>query len=487
VRFDYGSIVPWATREPEGFRFIGGPHMLLLSTEVALRGEGLHTVAEFELAAGERVSFVLSHQASCREPLPLVAAELALEQTYRRWQAWSTRSTYEGRYRDAVQRSLLVLKALTYGPTGGIIAAPTTSLPEEPGGTRNWDYRFCWIRDATITLYALLLSGYQEEALAWREWLLRAVAGSPAQVQVMYGIAGERRLREVELDWLPGHDDARPVRTGNAAHTQLQLDVFGELMDAMHQCRSHGLAHATSWSLECALLKHLAECWFEPDEGIWEVRGPRRHFTHSKVMTWVAFDRAVKAIEEFDCEGPLELFRSLRDEIHRQVCERGFSEKLQSFTHWYGSESVDASLLQIPLVGFLPASDPRVQGTLAAIERGLLVDGCFVLRYRTHPDVDGLPAGEGAFLACSFWLVNNYVMQGRHAEATRLFERLLELRNDVGLLAEEYDPVARRMRGNFPQAFSHLALVDAAQALSEHPHQPSHHRLAPAKYPRKSP
>jgi GH15 family glucan-1,4-alpha-glucosidase len=481
VRFDYGTIVPWVTRDGQVYRFVGGPHMLRLHTELHLAGQGLHTVGEFEVAAGQSVSFVASYQASHRKPLPLVAADAAVQATEQHWHAWSMRSSYKGRYRDAVQRSLVVLKALTYEPTGGIIAAPTTSLPEHPGGMRNWDYRFCWLRDATVALYALLMSGYQDEAIAWRDWLARAVAGSPEQVQVMYGIAGERRLNELELPWLPGHDDSRPVRIGNAAHTQLQLDVFGELMDAMHQCRSHGLPHSTSWSLECQLLDYLAARWREPDEGIWEVRGPRRLFTHSKVMVWVAFDRAVKAIEEFGCKGPLERYRSLRDEIHRDVCERGYSERKRSFTHWYGSEGVDASLLQIPLVGFLPADDPRVQGTVAAIERELLVDGSFVLRYRTDPNVDGLPDGEGAFLACSFWLVNNYAMQGRHAEATRLFESLLLLCNDVGLLAEEYDPRARRMRGNFPQAFSHLALVDAAHALSEPMAAKNDHRTCPLK------
>jgi GH15 family glucan-1,4-alpha-glucosidase len=356
-------------------------------------------------------------------------------------------------------------------------------LPEQLGGERNWDYRFCWLRDTTITLYALLLAGYTHEATAWREWLLRAVAGSPSEVRVIYGLAGERRLVELELPWLPGYAGSKPVRVGNAAHTQLQLDVFGELMDAMHQCRRMGICeNAASWALECALLDFLSEHWSEPDEGIWEVRGPRRHFTYSKVMAWVAFDRAVRAITEFGEEGPLDRYRELRDKIHRDVCQNGFSQKRNSFTYEYGGDEVDASLLQIPLVGFLPADDPRVRGTLAAIEKDLLVDDTFVLRYRSHPGLDGMPPGEGAFLACSFWLVSNYVMQNRRDDAERLFKSLLALRNDLGLLAEEYDPHAKRLLGNFPQAFSHLALVDAAQALSEQRHQPAEHRVAPERY-----
>jgi GH15 family glucan-1,4-alpha-glucosidase len=490
VRFDYGSIVPWVTHEDHSWRFIAGPDTLRLHSDIPLHGRGLHTLGELEVCEGQRVSFLLEHHES-HAGLPLSAAarpaQDALVATRASWHAWSSRSTYRGEYPEAVRRSLLVLKALTYGPTGGIVAAPTTSLPEQLAGERNWDYRFCWLRDATITLYALLVSGYQEEARAFRGWLMRAVAGSPAQVQVIYGIAGERRLPEVVLPWLPGYADSRPVRVGNAAHTQLQLDVIGELLDAMHQCRRQGLEDAESWSLERALLGFLEERWREPDEGIWEVRGPRRHFTYSKVMAWVAFDRGVKAIEQFGCKGPLERFRALRDEIHADVCQRGYCERKQTFTHWYGSEEADASLLLIPLVGFLPPSDPRVQGTLAAVERELLVDECFVVRYRTRQDVDGLPKGEGAFLACSFWLVSNYVMQGRHDQARALFERLLTLRNDVGLLAEEYDPDACRMLGNFPQAFSHLALVDAAQALSEGAHAPPEHRLAPEKCPSSAP
>jgi GH15 family glucan-1,4-alpha-glucosidase len=482
VRLDYGSIVPWVTRasdQDNRFRFIAGPDTLHLYSDVPLRGEQLTTVGDFVIEAGEHVSFVLSHHASHLPDGPPPHPTRALETTLARWTAWSKRSNYAGHYRDAVQRSLLVLKALTYVPTGGIVAAPTTSLPEYLGGNRNWDYRFCWLRDAAISLYALLLSGYTEEASAWRNWLLRAVAGSPEQVQIMYGIAGERRLSEIELPWLDGYADSRPVRIGNAAHTQLQLDVFGELMDAMHQCRRAGLADDTSWALERKLLESLEARWRDPDHGIWEVRGPSQAFTYSKVMAWVAFDRAVKAIEQFGCEGPLDRYRALRDEIHRDVCDHGFSREKNAFVQTYGGDELDASLLQIPLVGFLPPDDPRVISTVAAIERDLLIDDRFVLRYRTERGVDGLPPGEGAFLACSFWLVSNYVMQGRRDEAAALFERLLELRNDVGLLAEEYDPVSRRMLGNFPQAFSHLALIDAAQALTApdkaHQHRRGNH------------
>jgi GH15 family glucan-1,4-alpha-glucosidase len=481
ARFDYGSVVPWVTRHDHRWSFVAGPDTLWLHTDVELQGEGLTTVGHFSVGAGECVSFALCHRASHRPPAPDPEAIHALEATRARWQAWSDLSTYTGEYRSAVQRSLLVLKALTYEPSGGIVAAPTTSLPEKIGGTRNWDYRFCWLRDATITLYSLLLSGHKREAEAWREWLLRAVAGSAAEVRAIYGIAGERRLTELELPWLPGYANSKPVRVGNAAHTQLQLDIFGELMDAMHQCRRVGLQNDASWALERKLLEFLEARWEEPDEGIWEVRGPRRQFTHSKVMVWVAFDRAVKAIVEFGREGPLDRYRELRDAIHRDVCERGFSRERNTFTQAYGEPQLDASLLLIPLVGFLPPEDPRVRSTLAAIERELLVDDCFVLRYDTDQTFDGLPPGEGAFLACSFWLVSNYVMQGRREEAVTLFERLLALRNDVGLLAEEYDPQARRQVGNFPQAFSHLALVDAAQALSEPRSAPPEHRLAPEK------
>jgi GH15 family glucan-1,4-alpha-glucosidase len=369
---------------------------------------------------------------------------------------------------EAVRQSVIVLKALSYAPTGGIVAAPTTSLPEHIGGPRNWDYRYCWIRDATFTLYALLISGFLEEAQAWREWLLRAVAGQPAQLQIMYGLAGERQLPEREIPWLAGYEGSRPVRIGNAAHSQFQLDVYGEIADAFHVARRYGIeSHDDSWRVEKALLDFLESAWRQADEGIWEVRGPRRHFTHSKVMAWVAADRAIKAVERFGLEGPIERWRALRATIHAQVCRQGFSSERNAFVQFYGGRTLDAALLMIPLVGFLPAGDPRAAGTVAAIERELMADG-LVRRYSTASGVDGLPAGEGAFLACTFWLADNYAMMGRYDEARTLFERLLALRNDVGLLAEEYDPRDRRQLGNFPQAFSHVALINTAHNLTTH-------------------
>jgi GH15 family glucan-1,4-alpha-glucosidase len=475
IRFDYGSVVPWVTRQNQDLTAIAGPDMLHLQTPVDLHGEGLKTVGTFEVCAGERVPFVMTFHPSHLPKQAPMDAEVALSETQRQWAEWSSRSTYRGEFRDAVQRSLITLKALTYEPTGGIVAAPTTSLPEHLGGVRNWDYRFCWIRDAAITLYALMASGYRQEARAWREWLLRAVAGSPSQIHAIYGIAGERRLTEYELTWLSGYEGSRPVRVGNGAHTQLQLDAVGHLLDAMHQCRSVGLDAHESWRVESALLDFLESNWQEPDEGIWEVRGPRRNFTHSKVMAWVAFDRAVKAIERFGFEGPVDHWKRIRDAIHAETCERAFDSSLGSFTQYYGSGDVDAALLQMPLVGFLPADDPRVKGTLAAVERELLHHG-FVYRYRTRESVDGLPGGEGAFLACSFWYVDNLVMQGRVAEARGVFERLLAVRNDLGLLAEEYDPLLGRQLGNFPQAFSHLALVNSAHSLSHLGESPAEHR-----------
>lgn len=481
LRFDYGASVPWVSRvlETTGatpdsacdtpdcvLRAIAGPDMVTLRTPASIRGEDLSTVAEFSVAEGEAMPFVLTHSPS---HLPLPASIDALEAQVdieARWRAWSGHCRSAGKWTEAVERSLITLKALTYHRTGGVVAAPTTSLPEQLGGVRNWDYRYCWLRDATLTLLALMNAGYYNEARAWREWLERAVAGSPSQIQIMYGIAGERRLGEWTVPWLPGYEDAQPVRIGNAAAQQLQIDVYGELMDALYLARKGGLSSdEAAWSLQVALMEHLETIWQMPDEGIWEVRGPARHFTHSKVMAWVAFDRAVKTVEQFGLEGPVERWRSARDRIHAEVCAHGYNARRGCFVQSYGSEAMDAALLTLPLVGFLPASDPRIRGTVRAVEQDLLIDG-LVRRYRTEAAVDGLPEGEGTFLPCSFWYVDNLVMQGRNAEAQALFERLLALRNDVGLLSEEYDPRADRMVGNFPQAFSHIALVNSALALS---------------------
>jgi GH15 family glucan-1,4-alpha-glucosidase len=429
------------------------------------------TVARFHIGAGERIPFVLNYYPSHEFPQPPIDPEKTLEETERISRTWSDRCTYDGRWREAVMRSLVTLKALTYGPTGGIVAAPTTSLPEQSGGVRNWDYRYCWLRDATFTLNALLLAGYQEEAVAWREWLLRAAAGSPEALQILYSVTGERRLTELELEWLPGYQGATPVRIGNAASRQFQLDVYGEIMDTLHLARAAGLhPHPHAWRIQRALLRFLEMNWQRPDEGIWEIRGPPRHFTHSKVMAWVAFDRAVKGVELFGLDGPVEHWRSIRDAIHAQVCEMAFDAGRNTFTQSYGSKDLDASVLLIPQVGFLPPNDPRVRGTIEAVERELMVDG-LVLRYSTETAVDGLPPGEGTFLVCSFWLADAYALIGRRKDAETLFERLLALRNDVGLLSEEYDPHARRMLGNFPQALSHMALVNTAHLLSIPPVQ----------------
>jgi GH15 family glucan-1,4-alpha-glucosidase len=467
MRFGYGAIVPWVTRlEDQTLRAIAGPDMVVLRTTIPLRGENMTTVGEFDAVAGESVPFVLAYGPSHLPPPPALDPGAALEATEAFWTEWVGKGETDGPWSEAVIRSLITLKALTYAPTGGMVAAPTTSLPERLGGERNWDYRFCWLRDATRTLVALMDANYYEEAQAWREWLLRAAAGSPEQIQIMYGIAGERRLTEWELPWLPGYEGARPVRVGNAAYGQLQLDVYGELMSALHLGRQSCLTVSESgWALQIALLQHLEQAWREPDEGIWEVRGGAMHFTYSKVMAWVAFDRAIDGAETRGLGGPVERWREVRAEIHAEVCERGFDRDLGSFVQSFGSTALDASLLLIPLVGFLPIDDSRVRGTIAAIERRLVVDG-FVLRYHTHETKDGLPPGEGAFLACSFWLVDVYVLQGRLAEARRLFERLLELRNDLGLLSEEYAPRDRRQIGNFPQAFSHVGLVISAFNLT---------------------
>jgi len=480
IRFDYGSIVPWVTRlEEGGIKAIAGPDTLFLRTQVPLYGENHSTAAEFTVSEGQEVPFWLSWHASHERWLPPIIDPMKLlRKTENSWRKWSKGCDCSGPWEGPMLRSLLTLRALTYAPTGGIVAAPTTSLPEQLGGVRNWDYRLCWIRDATFTLYALMAAGYKEEARAWREWLLRAAAGSPDKLQIMYGLAGERRLREWEVEWLPGYEGSRPVRVGNNAYQQFQLDVYGEMIDAMYLSRRIGLEpEQAAWNLERAVVCVLETIWQQPDEGIWEVRGPRRHFTHSKVMAWVAFDRAVKMVEKFGVEGPVERWRKIRDAIHQEVCEKGFDRNKNSFVQYYGSTEPDASLLMIPLVGFLPANDPRVAGTVACIERELLHDG-FVRRYQTHSEVDGLPPGEGVFLPCTFWLADNYVLLGRRQEAEQLFERLLSLCNDVGLISEEYDPTTRRLVGNFPQAFTHVGLINTAVNLRRQVGHPAEHRIA---------
>lgn len=480
LRFDYGSIVPWVSRLENGLlQAIAGPDMVVLKADVPLRGEDQKTVGEFELCAGQTARFVLTYAPSHGSIPQPIDPDQALADTETFWRDWAKRCTYAGKWSDAVRRSLITLKALTYAPTGGVVAAPTTSLPEWIGGKRNWDYRYCWLRDATLTLLALMDSGYFDEARAWRDWLLRATAGNPSQIQIMYGIGGERRLPEWDVPWLPGYEGSLPVRIGNGAAGQLQLDVYGELMDALHQARCGGLAESEQgWKLQSALIEHLESIWSEPDEGIWEVRGGRRQFTHSKVMAWVALDRTIRSAEKFGFEGPMTRWRALRLQIHREVCEHGFDVSLGSFVQSYGSKSLDASLLLLPLVGFLPPEDARVRGTISAIERNLVVEG-LVLRYRTESSEDGLPPREGAFLACSFWLVDNMLLQGRAEEARAFFERLLALQNDVGLLAEEYDPRARRQLGNFPQAFTHLALLGTALNLSRGADKPADQRRRP--------
>jgi GH15 family glucan-1,4-alpha-glucosidase len=477
IRFDYGHVVPWVrkrTLEADTRVAIAGPDALCFRTPAHTRGEDLRTISELSVDEGERVPFVLTWFPSHQEVPEAIDPEQALAETESYWRDWSEACSLQlpGEWAALVRRSLIVLKALTYEPTGGIVAAPTTSLPEWIGSVRNWDYRYCWLRDATLTLLALLHCNHAGEAGEWRRWLLRAIAGDPADVQIMYGVGGERRLTEFELPWLDGYEGSRPVRVGNAASAQLQLDVYGEVLDCLYQARVHGLPFdPNAWNIQLALLDHLEEAWREPDEGIWEIRGERRHFVHSKTMAWVAFDRAVRSVEDQGVDGPVDRWRAIRDEIHREVCERGFDSELGSFTQAYGSRELDASLLLLPLVGFLPATDPRIRGTIEAVERELLQDG-FVLRYRTHQEgVDGLPPGEGVFLPCSFWLCDCYELLGRHDEAHELFARLVELGNDLGLLAEEFDPKAGRLLGNFPQAFTHLALVNTAFNLA--PHLPS--------------
>jgi GH15 family glucan-1,4-alpha-glucosidase len=476
LRFGYGAVVPWVSRLESGaLRAIAGPDMVVLRTPVHIKGKDMTSVGEFTIRRGETISFVLSYSRS-HEPLaPSRDPNTALRDTEKFWKEWAARCRPRDHCSDAVRRSLITLKALTYAPTGGIVAAPTTSLPERIGGERNWDYRFCWLRDSTLTLLGAMHAGYYDEAEAWREWLLRAVAGSPDQLQIMYGIRGERRLTEWIADWLPGYEKSAPVRIGNAAHTQMQIDVFGEIMDTYYQARRGGLMSSDSgWGIQLELAKHLRTIWREPDQGIWEMRGPPQHFTYSKVMAWVAFDRLIKGSETFGQDGPIDEWRQLRDTICEEICQRGFDPKLGTFVQAYGSNQLDASLLLIPCVGFLPVSDPRVAGTVAAIERNLMRDG-FVMRYSTEVVDDALPPGEGAFLACSFWLVDVYMLQGRDDDAERLFARLIGLCNDVGLLSEEYDPRSKRLVGNFPQAFSHLALVNSAFNLTRE-RKPVHQR-----------
>ena len=470
IRFGYGQIVPWVRRLDGTLSAIAGPDGLSLWTPVHTEGQDMSTVARFTVTEGQQVPFSLSWFAASDEPPRPVDAVYAITDTENWWRQWISQCSYDGEYKEAVVRSLFTLKALTYEPTGGIVAAATTSLPETLGGGRNWDYRFCWLRDATLTLESLMRGGFYDEAMAWRDWLLRAIAGDPSQMQIMYGAAGERRLDEWEVDWLPGYEGSSPVRIGNAAAGQFQLDVYGEVMSALYEATRSGDAfELPAWDLQRSLMGFLHDEWRQPDDGIWEVRGPRRHFTHSKVMAWVAIDRAIKTIEDCGVDGPLERWKKVRQEIHDQVCEQGFNVDKGSFTQYYGSDQLDASLLMIPLVGFLPATDPRVKGTIEAVERELL-DGGFVLRYRTAEtgDVDGLTGREGAFLACSFWLADCLAMLGRTDDAREMFDRLLALRNDLGLLSEEYDAVAGRLVGNFPQAFSHVSLVNSAAKLSGH-------------------
>ncbi len=468
LRFAYGSAVPWVTRlnYGSGIRAVVGPDQVVLSSEVRLHGKAMTTVASFTATAGQRTRFVLSYGPSHLDPPIPPRADAALDKAAAVWSGWSGHCTYDGPYRAAVNRSLLTLKALSYQPTGGIVAAPTTSLPEQPGGSRNWDYRYCWLRDATFTLLALMLAGYREEAEAWGAWLRRSVAGSPAQLQTLYGLAGERQVLEWEVPWLPGYRGASPVRIGNAASGQLQLDVYGELIEALYQESALGLAKpSASWRLQCALIRHMETIWQQPDESIWEVRGGAKQFTFSKVMVWVALDRAIRGAEAFGLPAPLARWRALRAVVHQTVCRDGFNAARGSFVQHFGSDTLDASLLLLPLVGFLPPDDPRIQATVAAIGRDLMVDG-LVRRYRTEETADGMTGDEGVFLACSFWYVDNLALQGRMTEARSMFERLLGLCNDVGLLAEEYDPVRRRHLGNFPQAFSHLALIRTALVLA---------------------
>ncbi|MDP8957547.1 MAG: glycoside hydrolase family 15 protein [Actinomycetota bacterium] len=478
IRFDYGSIVPWVRRESGYLLAVAGPDALWLSAPVETHGDDLTTVSEFAVAEGDRIPFVLAYTGSSEGPPERIDAEATVEATREFWEQWIRRCEPVRGYEDEVHRSLITLKGLTYAPTGGIVAAATTSLPEDIGGVRNWDYRYCWLRDATFTLYSLVSSGYIDEAEEWREWLLRAVAGQPSKMQIMYGAAGERRLLEHELDWLEGYEGSKPVRVGNAAVNQLQLDVYGELTDLLHQAREAGIPpNEHVWDLQKVVMDFLEGTWRQPDEGIWEVRGPRRHFTHSKIMAWVAFDRAARAVERFHREGPADKWRAIARDIRDEVCREGFDAERQTFTQVYGSHEVDASLLMIPLVGFLPAHDDRVSGTVAAVERDLL-DAGFVHRYRTKTGIDGLPGDEGTFIPCTFWYADNLTLMGRVDDATAVLERLLALRNDVGLLSEEYDTNAKRLVGNFPQAFSHVSLINTARNLADRGRGPAQRRGA---------
>jgi GH15 family glucan-1,4-alpha-glucosidase len=467
VRFEYGQDVPWVRRTERGLHFIAGPNALCLDSPVELQGEHMRHQATFIVRAGEQVPMVLSWHLSHDDTPFFLDVDRSLDEAVTWWEQWCDGvEEVHGEWQDQVLRSLMTLKALTYAPTGGIVAAATTSLPEAIGGVRNWDYRYCWVRDATLTLDALIEAGCREEAEAWMGWLGRAAAGAPDQLQIMYGPAGERRLTEFEVDWLPGYEGSRPVRIGNAASGQFQLDVYGELMDAIDRARRHDIElNTVVWDLQCALMNFVTDHWCDPDDGIWEVRGPRQHFTHSRVMAWVAFDRAVGSVERYDLAGPVEAWRAARDAIHAEVCAQGWDEQRGAFMQYYGSDSLDASVLMIPLVGFLPADDPRVVSTVEAIQRELMVDG-FVLRYQNRSGVDGLPGTEGAFLPCTFWLADCLALMGRTEEATTIFKRLVALTNDVGLLSEEYDPVAKRMVGNFPQAFTHVGLINTARNLA---------------------
>ncbi|WP_142848436.1 glycoside hydrolase family 15 protein [Telmatospirillum sp. J64-1] len=465
-RFDYGLVVPWLRRDECGLHAFAGPDGIRMCMPVEFEGEGSRIRSEFVIEAGKSLPFRMIWYPSYR-PLPTPSDPFReLEETESWWRNWADQCTYRGKWKEAVVRSLVTLKGLTYSPTGGIVAAATTSLPEKIGGVRNWDYRYCWLRDATFTLYSLLVTGFRQEAMEWREWLLRAVAGKPEQLQIMYGVGGERRLHEVELSWLSGYEESRPVRIGNDAHPQMQLDVYGEVMDVFHVARKMGLhPHDEAWDVQKTMLDFLEQRWEEPDEGLWEVRGPKRDFTHSKILCWVAYDRAVKAVERFGKDGPVDRWRMLRDRIHRDVCKKGYNPDRKAFTWFYGGHQLDASLLMIPLIGFLPHDDERVVNTVNAIKDELCEDG-LILRYTPDENVDGLPGDEGTFIACSFWMVDNLVLQGRREEAEELFEHLLSLRNDLGLLAEEYEPRLKRQVGNFPQAFSHVGLINSAHNLS---------------------